>query len=184
MAKRIVYCADGTWNRAESGTNVVKMFHATVVGPDQITYYDVGVGADGTPLDKLAGGNGIFQKIKNGYTKIAHVYEAGDETFLFGFSRGAYTARSLAGMIAICGLPTANFDDRLVETAFPAQRQALLASLSAYELFDAKISKIGVWDTVGSLGIPSLFGGIDPHLYGFLDTSLHPDVLHAYQALL
>jgi hypothetical protein len=48
---------------------------------------------------------------------------------------------------------------------------------------DAKIKMIGVWDTVGSLGIPSLVGAVDPVLYGFLDTALHPDVLNAYQAL-
>ena len=109
---------------------------------------------------------------------------------MFGFSRGAYTARSLAGMIAICGLPTTPFDDdeNLVNTAFQAyrnkdQRAALLASLSAYALFDTKIKMVGVWDTVGSLGIPALFGGVDPLLYGFLDTSLHPDVLNACQAL-
>jgi uncharacterized protein (DUF2235 family) len=53
-------------------------------------------GADGTPLEKLTGGAfglGIFQKIKDGYTKISQVYDADDEIFIFGFSRGAYTAR-------------------------------------------------------------------------------------------
>jgi uncharacterized protein (DUF2235 family) len=133
-------------------------------------------------------GLGLFQKIKDGYTKIAHVYEAGDEVFLFGFSRGAYTARSLAGMIANCGLPTKNFDTSMIETAFQAyrnkdQRATLLASLSAYGMHDARITMVGVWDTVGSLGIPSVIGGVAPLLYGFLDTTLHPDVLHAYQAL-
>ncbi|MGA2181175.1 MAG: DUF2235 domain-containing protein, partial [Verrucomicrobiota bacterium] len=133
-------------------------------------------------------GDGLFQKIKDGYTKIAHVYEQGDEIFIFGFSRGAFTARSLTGMIAICGLPTASFDDNLINTAFqayrnPNQRAALLASLNNYNLFDAKIKMVGVWDTVGALGIPAIFGGVDPLIYGFLDTSLHPDVLNAYQAL-
>ena len=50
-------------------------------------------------------------------------------------------------------------------------------------MFDAKLTMVGVWDTVGSLGIPAIFGGVSPLLYGFLDTSLHPDVLHAYHAL-
>ncbi|HEX3876981.1 MAG TPA: DUF2235 domain-containing protein [Bryobacteraceae bacterium] len=69
---------------------------------------------------KLAGGafgTGLFQKVKEGYTKLAHDYEKGDELFIFGFSRGAYTARSVAGMVAACGLPTANFNDEAVETA-------------------------------------------------------------------
>jgi hypothetical protein len=62
-------------------------------------------------------------------------------------------------------------------------RAEILAALDKYKLFDAKIKMIGVWDTVGSLGLPALVGGIDPVLYGFLDTGLHSDVLNAYQAL-
>jgi len=191
MSKRIIFCADGTWDSAQNDTNVYKLFKAIPITSDQVAFYDDGVGSDGTPLEKVAGGafgDGLFQKIKDGYTKIAHVYEPGDEIFIFGFSRGAFTARSLAGMIAICGLPTGSFDDNLVNTAFqayrnPNQRAALLASLNNYNLFDAKVKMVGVWDTVGSLGIPAIFGGVDPQIYGFLDTNLHPDVLNAYQAL-
>jgi uncharacterized protein (DUF2235 family) len=191
MSKRIIFCADGTWDSAPDDTNVYALFKAIPITAGQIAFYDDGVGSDGTPLEKLAGGafgDGLFQKIKDGYTKIAHVYEQDDELFIFGFSRGAYTARSLAGMIAICGLPTGSFDDNLVNTAFqayrnPNQRAALLASLNNYNLFDAKVKMVGVWDTVGSLGIPAIFGGVDPQIYGFLDTNLHPDVLNAYQAL-
>jgi uncharacterized protein (DUF2235 family) len=191
MSKRIIFCADGTWDSAPNDTNVYKLFKAIPITSAQVAFYDDGVGSDGTPLEKLIGGafgDGLFQKIKDGYTKIAHVYEQDDEIFIFGFSRGAFTARSLAGMIAICGLPTGLFDDNLVNTAFQAyrnkaQRAALLATLNNYNLFNAKIKMVGVWDTVGSLGIPALFGNVDPILYGFLDTSLHPDVLNAYQAL-
>ena len=191
MSKRIIFCADGTWDSAQNDTNVYKLFKAIPITSDQVAFYDDGVGSDGTPLEKVAGGafgDGLFQKIKDGYTKIAHVYEQGDEIFIFGFSRGAFTARSLTGMIAICGLPTASFDDNLINTAFqayrnPNQRAALLASLNNYNLFDAKIKMVGVWDTVGALGIPAIFGGVDPLIYGFLDTGLHPDVLNAYQAL-
>jgi uncharacterized protein (DUF2235 family) len=192
MSKRIAFCADGTWDGTSNQTNVYKLYRALTTTSDQVPYYDDGVGADGTPIEKLLGGAfglGLFQKIKEGYTKIAHTYEKGDEIFIFGFSRGAHTARSLAGMIAICGLPTANFDDSMVDTAFEAyrhkdQRAELLAELnSKYDLFDAKLSMVGVWDTVGSLGIPAIFGGVSPLLYGFLDTGLHPDVLHAYHAV-
>jgi uncharacterized protein (DUF2235 family) len=191
MSKRIIFCADGTWDSAQNDTNVYKLFKAIPITSSQVAFYDDGVGSDGTPLEKLVGGafgDGLFQKIKDGYTKIAHVYEQGDEIFIFGFSRGAFTARSLAGMIAVCGLPTGLFDDNLVNTAFQAyrnkaQRAALLATLNNYNLFNAQIKMVGVWDTVGSLGIPALFGNVDPVLYGFLDTSLHPDVLNAYQAL-
>jgi uncharacterized protein (DUF2235 family) len=188
MSKRIVFCADGTWDSVQNDTNVYKLFKAILIASDQVAFYDDGVGSDGTPLEKLTGGafgDGLFQKIKDGYTKIAHVYDGGDEIFIFGFSRGAYTARSLAGMIAICGLPTGDFDDNLVNAAFQAYRNAdqRPAFDAKYALFDAKITMVGVWDTVGSLGIPALFGKVDPVLYGFLDTSLHPDVLNAYQAL-
>jgi uncharacterized protein (DUF2235 family) len=191
MSKRIVFCADGTWDDSTKQTNVSKLFRSLPVSANQMPFYDDGVGADGDPLTKLVGGafgTGLWQKVKAGYTNIAQVYEAGDPLFLFGFSRGAYTARSLAGMIAVCGLPTKNFDDELVETAFTAyrdkdRRQALLDSLKDAGMHDAQITMIGVWDTVGALGIPSAVGGVDPALYGFLDTGLHPDVRNAYQAL-
>jgi uncharacterized protein (DUF2235 family) len=192
MSKRIIFCSDGTWDVPGKNTNVYKIYKALQTCADQVPYYDDGVGSDGLLIQKLAGaalGAGLFQKIKDGYSKISQVYEKGDEVYLFGFSRGAYTARSLAGMIAICGLPTANFTDEMVNTAFEAyrnkdQRAALLAELNkSFDLFDAKLTMVGVWDTVGSLGVPSVFGGVAPLLYGFLDTGLHPDVLNAYHAV-
>ncbi len=192
MSKNIVFCADGTWDTSANRTNVYKMFKACLTTASQIPFYDDGVGSDGTPIEKLLGGafgTGLFQKIKDGYAQIAHVYEQGDSIFLFGFSRGAYTARSLAGLIAIAGLPTKDFDTQLVEAAFQAyrnrdQRAQILAQLQApYGMDDARITMVGVWDTVGSLGIPAIFGAVSPLIYGFLDTSLHPDVLNAFQAL-
>ncbi len=192
MSKRIVVCTDGTWDTTSNDTNVYKVFRSSITSADQAVYYDDGVGSDGTPIEKLLGGAfglGLFQKIKDAYTQVAHLYDKDDSLFLFGFSRGAYTARSLAGMIAICGLPTENFDSNMVDLAFNAyrnkdQRDTLLKELnSKYAMYDAKITMVGVWDTVGSLGIPAAFGGVSPLIYGFLDTGLHPDVLNAYQAL-
>lgn len=191
MSKRIVFCADGTWQAPVNNTNVYRLYKALTVTADQVTYYDDGVGADASGLDRVlegAFGQGLLQKIQDGYTKIAHVYEAGDELFLFGFSRGAYTVRSLAGMIANCGLPTGAFSDTCVTQAFaayrdPANRASILAGLGACGLGDATIRMIGVWDTVGSLGIPAIFGGVDYGAYGFLDTGLHPDVKNAYHCL-
>jgi len=191
MSKRIAFCADGTWDNADKRTNVYKLYKALKVGADQMPFYDDGVGADGNPVWKLLGGafgTGLWKKIKEGYTKIAHVYEAGDPLFLFGFSRGAFTARSIAGMIAACGLPTKNFSDDLVDTAFNAyrdknNRQSLLQNLKDCDMYPAKITMVGVWDTVGSLGIPSAIGAIDPIAYGFLDTGLNPAVLNAFHAL-
>lgn len=191
MSKCIAYCADGTWDTTSKDTNVYRMFKALPVTASQMPFYDDGVGADGNPISKVLGGafgTGLWAKIKEGYTQIAQAYEAGDPLFLFGFSRGAYTARSLAGMIAACGLPTKDPSDDLVETAFKAYRDkdnraTLLNTLGDYGMVDAQITMVGVWDTVGSLGIPSGIGLVDPVLYGFLDTSLHPDVHNAYQAM-
>ncbi len=192
MGRRIAYCADGTWDTTASDTNVYRISRAIIAIPgEQYSFYDDGVGSDGTPIEKLLGGAfgaGLFQKIKDGYSSISSVYEAGDELFLFGFSRGAYTARSLAGMIAACGLPTRNPDPNLVDTAFQAyrnkdQRPAILATLGAYDLVEANITMVGVWDTVGALGIPAIFGAVSPLLYGFLDTNLSPQIANAYQAV-
>jgi uncharacterized protein (DUF2235 family) len=191
MSKRIVFCADGTWDAPVASTNVYRIYKALLVSADQVTYYDDGVGADATGLNRVlqgATGQGLFQKIQDGYTQIAHMYEQGDQIYLFGFSRGAYTARSLAGMIANCGLPCGSFTDNCVAQAFAAYRDrvnraTILAGLTACGLVNAPIQMVGVWDTVGSLGIPAIFGGIDESQYGFLDTSLHPDVKIACQAL-
>lgn len=191
MAKRIVFCADGTWQSPLNNTNVFRIYKALAVKADQITFYDDGVGADATGIERIldgAFGQGLLQKIQDGYTKIAHVYEPGDQIFLFGFSRGAYTARSLAGMIAACGLPTGSFTSDCVAQTFsayrnPAQRSAILGALGAYNLQPALIQVIGVWDTVGSLGIPAIFGKVDESKYSFLNTSLHPCVKNAFHCL-
>ena len=192
MGRRIAYCADGTWDSATNTTNVYRISKAIAKIPgEQYSFYDDGVGSDGTSIEKLIGGalgQGLFEKIKEGYAAIASVYEAGDDLFLFGFSRGAYTARSIAGMITACGLPTKNPDPNLVNKAFDAyrdkgQRQAILGALGDYGLVKANITMVGVWDTVGALGLPALLGKVDSLLFGFLDTDLSPQILNAYQAL-
>ena len=190
MPKRIVFCCDGTWQTPLSSTNVYRLYKALLVTSDQVTFYDDGVGADAAGLARVlqgAFGVGLNQKITDAYTKIAHVYEAGDQIYLFGFSRGAYTARSLAGMIANCGLPSGSFTDDCVARAFaayrdPDNRAAMLAQLGSCSLASATIAMIGVWDTVGSLGIPAIFGGIEAASQ-FLDTGLHPDVKNACHCL-
>lgn len=150
------------------------------------------VGADVNLFKHIFGGafgDGLFRKVKDGYTAISHVYEQDDAIYIFGFSRGAYTARSLAGMISACGLPTQNFDQQLVETAFQAYRQkdqraTLLAGLAQrYAMYQPKITCVGVWDTVGSLGIPVDPLGINTLEFGFLDTNLHPNVRNAFHAV-
>ena len=201
MSKKIIVCADGTWNTPHgvgaevNDTNVRKLFCALADDPSQLRYYDSGVGTDGTPIDHLFGGamgEGLFQKIRDGYEFVSYVYDPGDEVYLFGFSRGAYTARSLAGMVARFGVPTKNLDNMTVKLIFDAYREPdpdkkkqLQAGLDQrYGLGPVIISMVGVWDTVGSLGIPGLlFSIFDQKKYGFLDTTLHPNVKKAFHAV-
>lgn len=201
MPKNIILCADGTWNTphgvgaAVNDTNVRKMYCALADIPSQLRYYDSGVGTDGTPVDHLSGGamgEGLFQKVQDGYEFLSYVYDPGDNIYLFGFSRGAFTARSLGGMIAGFGVPTKNLDNMTVRSIFnayretdPAKKTTLKAGLrDQYALTEATIRMVGVWDTVGSLGIPGLlFSIFDQKRYGFLDTALHPDVKNAYHAV-
>jgi len=201
MSKKIIVCADGTWNTPHgvgaevNDTNVRKLYCALADDPSQLRYYDSGVGTDGTPIDHLFGGamgEGLFQKIQDGYEFVSYVYDPGDEVYLFGFSRGAYTARSLAGMIARFGVPTKNLDNMTVKLIFDAYREPdpnkkkqLQAGLDQqYGLEPVIISMVGVWDTVGSLGIPGLlFSLFDQKKYGFLDTTLHPNIKRAVHAV-
>ncbi|MEO8735757.1 MAG: DUF2235 domain-containing protein, partial [Edaphobacter sp.] len=176
-------------------TNVRKLYCALAETPDQMRYYDSGVGTDGTPIDHFVGGTmgeGLFQKVQDGYEFLAYVWDPGDEIYIFGFSRGAYTARSLGGMIAGFGVPNRNFDNMTVQKIFSAYRECdkdLRAKMKAdlhaeYELAEAHVRMIGVWDTVGSLGVPGLlFSMLHQRKYGFLDTQLHPCVQNAYHAV-
>jgi uncharacterized protein (DUF2235 family) len=201
MAKDIILCADGTWNTPHgttvcaNDTNVRKLYMALVNDDSQMKYYDSGVGTGGTPLDHLAGGamgEGLFQKVQDCYAFLSSVYDPGDRIFLFGFSRGAYTARSVGGMIAGFGVPSINLDNETVSKIFEAYREPdadrkskLKAGLtSTYGLQDVTIEVVGIWDTVGSLGIPGIFFNVlNQKKYGFLDTSIHPCIKHGYHAV-
>jgi uncharacterized protein (DUF2235 family) len=105
--KRLVLCFDGTWNTLSDTaalTNVVKLANLVTVSVDdvdQISYYNSGVGGGG-PIDRYLGGLfgvGLKNNVKRGLTFLALNYQEGDEIYLFGFSRGAYTARAVAGVI-------------------------------------------------------------------------------------
>lgn len=199
--KNIILCADGTWNTPHGDsacaidTNVRKLYCALTDGPSQLKYYDSGVGTDGTPIDHLSGGamgEGLFQKVQDCYQFLSYVHDPDDTIFVLGFSRGAYTARSVAGMIAGFGVPTVNLDNMTVKKIFaayrepdPGKKDALRNALkAAYGMRAAKIQMVGVWDTVGSLGIPGIFfNAFNRKTYGFLDTTLHPNVAHAYHAV-
>src|SRR6202035_4418890 len=138
------------------------------------------------PRDHVSGGamgEGLFQKVQDCYQFLSNVYDSGDLIFVFGFSRGAYTARSTTGMIAGFGVPTINLDNMTVRRIFDAYRESDPVK-EAYAMQDVTIQMIGVWDTVGSLGIPGIFFNLlNQKKYGFLDTALHPSVKHAYHAV-
>jgi len=129
--KNIILCADGTGNNdvKARGTNVFKLYEAIdrnghksdSTATPQVAFYDDGVGTSKfIPLRLLGGavGWGFSQNIKDLYTELAHAYELGDKIYLFGFSRGAYTVRTLAGLIQCCGiLDVRDFDEKQVEDA-------------------------------------------------------------------
>jgi len=117
LQQRLIVCLDGTWNQQDSSTNVLHHFNLVCEGPVpgsdivQRKYYHPGVGTN--PLDRITGGGfgfGLEQNVRDAYNWLVQNYSDGDantpadEIYIFGFSRGAYTARSLVGFIAKCGL--------------------------------------------------------------------------------
>lgn len=198
--KRLVVCCDGTWNKpdAETITNVEKIARTVQSDPSacgetsQLVYYVSGVGTGSYLLDRWLGGAfgfGLFHQVVASYRFLAQNYEPGDEIFIIGFSRGAYTARSVAGMIARIGLLTKR---SLVEERLPAavrlyQRDdlaegALGASIDEFKhdhCHAAPIHFLGVFDTVGALGVPG-FMRFTPR---FHDIALSAQVRQARQAL-
>ncbi len=204
MPKRLVLCCDGTWNtagRERDGrlcpTNVAKVALGVDLqgedGVEQRVYYQPGVGT--RPGERIRGGAfgmGLSRGVKDAYRFILEHYEPGDELFLFGFSRGAYTARSTVGLIRNCGVLRREHAGRLEEAyALYRSRHAAPRDLEA-QLFrrsyshEPRVRFLGVWDTVGSLGIPSVGLGLSSlanRRWEFHDTRLSNTVDAAYQAL-
>jgi uncharacterized protein (DUF2235 family) len=209
MSKRLIVLCDGTWNRAENldrhkrkPTNVVKIARAiqpvALDGTTQVTYYDEGVG-NNPGLDRWLGGGlgaGLDRNIREAYRFLLYNYTLGDSIFFFGFSRGAYTVRSLAGFIQHLGL-LPKIHDFFVPEAYALYRQrppaeedqtAWQQKVGAFrvkhEARTIAIKFVGVWDTVGALGVPlSLFTLFNRRRYHFHDARLCPIIQHAYHAL-
>ncbi|MFF3634414.1 DUF2235 domain-containing protein [Streptomyces sp. NPDC002250] len=167
MVKRLVICCDGTWNFADqsSRTNVAKVALSVctgaAAGKDQRLYYHSGVGS--SRRDHLSGGAfgvGLSRNVLDAYRFLVEMYEPRDELFLFGFSRGAFTVRSLAGLVRNSGIVRRAHADRIQEAWHLYRDRLEKPSGAAATLFrrsyaqETKIRFIGVWDTVGSLGIP------------------------------
>ena len=206
MKKIAIFC-DGTWNTPDETvegklcqTNVVKMANALLPfsadGNIQLLYYDTGVGSDGGLIKRVfdgATGTGISENILQAYRFIIKNYELGDQLYFFGFSRGAFTVRSLAGLIRNSGiLKPENIDQ--VHNAYliyksrkpehqPREVEATLFRKTFAVAESVKIKFLGVWDTVGALGNPLLLNGILSRKNGFHDTDLSTKVENAFHAL-
>jgi uncharacterized protein (DUF2235 family) len=210
--KRIVISADGTWNTpvaTENGkpaaTNVW-LLHQLIGeragdGVPQLAYYHPGVGTGGF-LDRILGGLcgiGLERNIVDCYRFLIESYNPGDAIYFFGFSRGAYTVRSLSGLVRNSGIIdrrryTGTELDAAIAEAYRLYRKrgdaTAPAALAAVDFRarhshpDCRITCIGVWDTVGSLGIPvGLLGRLSQHIFGFHDVTLSSRVDCAFQAI-
>ncbi|HEY4263924.1 MAG TPA: DUF2235 domain-containing protein [Micropepsaceae bacterium] len=230
--KNIAIFCDGTWqdltqnvptNVARLARSVAAQTKATDKTPacEQFVYYDTGVGVGQGVLDgatKLIGGSigkGLDDKILNAYIALCLNFSPCDRIFIFGFSRGAYTARSLAGLLRRCWIlrrehvgeadramdlyrnstseapEVAKFKEDFCypADAFIGQRGAdpvdTAKQLNAAPAFWGHLQYVGVWDTVGSLGIPTAlpFSSLVDNKYRFHDTTLSRFVLSARHAV-
>jgi uncharacterized protein (DUF2235 family) len=195
--KRLIICCDGTWNTPETKhvTNVVHITRAIKPvadnGTNQVVFYDWGVGTDGK-LDAIHGGAvgaGIDKNIKDAYRFLVHNYEPGDELWFFGFSRGAYTVRSCIGLLRNAWL-LRKANEGLIDRAYHIYRTKWHADAENARLFrepnghPVKVKFLGVWDTVGALGIPlDIFRTLGDGRYAFHDTTISSSIENAYHAL-
>jgi uncharacterized protein (DUF2235 family) len=184
----------------------------------QVAKYLHGVGDSKNTVSKVLGGVfgvGVVSRVVRGYTFISRHYEPGDSIHITGFSRGAYTARALAGMIGKVGLlNTKNFDPNDKDEAYRRGFEAWVKAKSMN--FEGKgfltnmlttvamlaegvlsrvsmkptdfvplvrIRSVGVWDTVGSLGVPDYITGARRDLFSFIDNKLSPMVDSAFHAM-
>lgn len=222
MAKSIVIFSDGTGQAGGlpgiQPSNVYKLFRACPVVPGiQVTFYDPGLGS---PLDGARWGRwrtlynvtsqmtglGLSQNIADCYHALIRLYEPGDRIYLFGFSRGAYTVRSLGGVLSLCGIPTRGTYGENPRESTRARRRLVQRALRVYQTYGQSRIKgrlrerrgkryrarfasheavpyfIGVWDTVRALGLPGI-GRLVLWRHAFHDTTLNPRVAYARQAL-
>jgi uncharacterized protein (DUF2235 family) len=201
--KRLVVFLDGTWNNVKSNTNVWRMRALCASqgsdGKPQLVYYGVGVNGF------LGGifGQGLDENIRLAYEWLIENYAPGDEIYIFGFSRGAYTARALAGLVSIDGIlkpgspiGVGELFERYKDGSLniwqlkERQEAGTTGSLTIREEWLLKYSQpveiqmVGVWDTVGSVGWKTgSIRGVSRSQFAYLQTGLRIHILNAYHAL-
>ena len=202
MKKRIVICADGTWSRPEKDpekdypTNVLKLARAIQpIGADNVpqqVFYDWGIGSYYDPIVGGATGKGLHKNIMDDYRYIVQNFSPGDELYLFGFSRGAYTIRCLCGLINNCGIlkrPEAPLIQKAFDhyknekPGFEPKGEESIKFRNQYSYESRSVKFVGVWDTVGAMGIPVSFLGFLEESDEFYDTKIGSNVQIARHAL-
>lgn len=189
MPKNMVVCCDGTGNEyKDHNTNVVGLYELLIRDAGQIAFYDPGVGTFdflGRKVGKQVGmllgkgfGIGLQQNIEDAYEYLMNRYEPEDNLFLFGFSRGAFTVRALAGMLNKCGLlqkGSKNLIPYASKIYNTRGNDDIATGFKETYCHECRPHFIGVWDTVASLG----------YFYGkrFFDATLNHDVRYGYQAV-
>ena len=207
MPKNIVILSDGTSQTLDQDepTNVAKMFKYIQKDPTkQVASYDPGLGTGLFGFFGKAFGIGISRNIQESYKFLVKQYEMGDQIYLFGYSRGAYTVRSLSGFTNMFGILAEPQDD-LIEEAYniyqkgvnprteidrtlQERRENAEAFRKRHAASPCKITFIGVWDTVGALGFPYrpvgvLLDQLPLFRYTFHDTTISSNVRSGYHAL-
>ena len=171
MMRNIVVCCDGTSNEfCRDNTNVVKLYQMLARDPDrQLSFYDPGVGTFASPASLLpitrrvtrvlglAIGLGLMDNVEEAYTYLMNHWKPGDAIYIFGFSRGAYTARAIAALIHRCGLLEPG-QAQLVPYASRVFRNVAEDNWSISREFNGTFGRpcpirfLGLWDTVSSVG--------------------------------
>jgi hypothetical protein len=201
--RNLVVCCDGSWATIDSRqngilcpTNVARIYYAADCCPET-KYYHSGVGTEGGWWAKFRGGivgNGLDKNIMSAYEWLAVNYQPEDKIFIFGFSRGAYTARSLAGMINICGLLDFSAIGNDVEEQWIRVEAVFKEGYrerkprKQYPARSIRIHFLGVWDTVGALGVPDNYAVLSTFFnkaskYSFHNTMLGNNIDHARHAV-
>jgi uncharacterized protein (DUF2235 family) len=198
MGKNIVVFSDGTGQEGGTGnnSNVYKLYNMVLDrSPKQIAFYDRGLGTGWRKITGKGAGMGISKNISECYEFIFENYEAGDKIYLFGFSRGATTVRSLSGFIHLFGiLPRARSEliakaYKIYKKSNPEKREsAAKAFVEQHHTMWCTIKFLGVWDTVAALGVPIksidiVMDKIPFFKHSFHDLSLSRSVENACHAL-